>query len=48
MLIDVYRLIFRKLKIKIVDNSNSKNIISTSYPQRKKNCILLKDKKLGS
>ncbi len=45
---DVYRLIFRKLEIKIVDNSNSTNIINTSYPQRKKKYILLKYKKLGS
>lgn len=48
MFINVYRLIFRKLEIKIVDNSNSTNIINTSYPQRKKKDILLKYKELDS
>ncbi len=48
MLMDVYKLIFRKLEIKIVDNSNSTNITNTSYPHRSKKYMLLKDKKLSS
>ena len=48
MLMDVYKLIFKKLEIKNVDNSNSANITNTSYPHRSKKGILLKDRKLSS
>ncbi len=48
MLMDVYKLIFKKLEIKNVDNSNSTNITNTSYPHRSKKGILLKDRKLSS
>ncbi len=44
---DVDKLIFRKLKIKIVDNSNSINRVDTSYPHRNENCILSNDMSLG-
>ena len=47
MLMDVDKLIFRKLKMKIVDNSNSINRVDTSYPHRNENCILLNDIKLS-
>ena len=48
MLVDVDKLIFRKLKINIVDNSNSINRVDTSYPHRNENRILLNDIKLSS
>lgn len=48
MLMDVDNLIFKKLKMKIVDNSNSINRVDTSYPHRNENCILLNEIRLGS
>jgi|AntAceMinimDraft_17_1070374.scaffolds.fasta_scaffold06855_5 hypothetical protein len=47
MLMSVYKLIFRKLKIEIVNNSNSVNKIDTSYPHKNKKYILLKNKELS-
>lgn len=48
MLIDVYKLIFKKAENKIVDNSTSVNRVNTSYPHRMQKYILLKNRKLGS
>ena len=47
MLIDVDKLIFKKLENKIVYNLHFANIINTSYPQDYESYILLKDKDLG-
>jgi len=43
---NVYKLIFKKLKKKIVDNSKMNNTEFTSYPQKKYNCNYMKMNKL--
>jgi len=48
MLIDVYKLIFRKLIKEIVHNLKTANKLSTSYTHRMLNYIFLKDRELSS
>ena len=48
MLMDVYKLIFKILENKIVDNSNFINRIETSYPHRTQSYITLINRELRS
>ena len=47
MFIDVDKLIFKKLEMKCVDNSNFTNRVNTSYTHKNKSYMLLEIKKLS-